>query len=209
MTSELVTPSDDVALPVKDRRPLAIALAVIAAACLAYAALTKAWLANTKSPVAQIGFGLTGELECVGGGDGATCTAMSNGDFVEKWKQFDTSNEHVSSAFAPAGWITLAALILAALGLLGAAALAIARKRPQLPMSPSTVALLGLMASLISGCVFVATKPGPPGFVGVGASFWVFGIGAVLGIAGAQLLARVNRPADPDLMADAMNPDQF
>jgi hypothetical protein len=57
--------------------------------------------------------------------------------------------------------------------------------------------------------VFVATKPGEAGFVGVGQSFWVFGAGAVLGIAGAQMLAKVNRPSDPDLMSDAMNPDEF
>jgi hypothetical protein len=37
----------------------------------------------------------------------------------------------------------------------------------------------------------------------------VFGAGAVLGIAGAQILAKVNRPVDPDLMHDAMNPDEF
>jgi hypothetical protein len=31
----------------------------------------------------------------------------------------------------------------------------------------------------------------------------------VLGIAAAQLLAKVNRPLDPDLMQDAMNADEF
>jgi hypothetical protein len=65
------------------------------------------------------------------------------------------------------------------------------------------------MLALISACVFVATKPGGNGALGVGVGFWVFGGGAVLGIASAQLLARVIRPADPDLMADAMDPDQF
>jgi hypothetical protein len=31
----------------------------------------------------------------------------------------------------------------------------------------------------------------------------------VAGIAGAQLLAKQIRPADPDLLQDAMNPDRF
>jgi hypothetical protein len=55
----------------------------------------------------------------------------------------------------------------------------------------------------------VATKPGEAGSVGVAWSFWAFGLGAVTGLAGAQLLARQLRPADPDLLSDAMNPDQF
>ena len=45
--------------------------------------------------------------------------------------------------------------------------------------------------------------------VGVGISFWIFGIGAVIGIFVSTVLAKVNRPEDPDLMDDAMNPDQF
>ena len=39
--------------------------------------------------------------------------------------------------------------------------------------------------------------------------FWAFGIGAVMGIAAAQMLAKINRPIDPDLLADAMNPEQY
>ncbi|MGH9883906.1 MAG: hypothetical protein ACREBE_00135, partial [bacterium] len=66
-----------------------------------------------------------------------------------------------------------------------------------------------IMIGLISGCVFVATKPGDVGTVGVAWSFWAFGIGSVAGIAGAQLLAKQIRPADPDLLQDAMNPDRF
>jgi hypothetical protein len=57
--------------------------------------------------------------------------------------------------------------------------------------------------------VFVATKPGPAGFVGVGIAFWIFGIGAVLGLGGSIMLARVNRPVDPDLMDGAIDPDKF
>ena len=64
-----------------------------------------------------------------------------------------------------------------------------------MPMAPTTLALLAIMAALVTGCVFVATKPGPGGFVGVGIAFWIFGAGAVMGIAGAQLLAKGEPPA--------------
>jgi hypothetical protein len=50
--------------------------------------------------------------------------------------------------------------------------------------------------------VFVATKPGPNGMVGVGLSFWIFGVGCVMGIAGAQMMAKVNRPPDPEWTVD-------
>jgi hypothetical protein len=92
--------------------------------------------------------------------------------------------------------------VFAALGLLVAAGLAYARKTPDLRIAPTTIALLGGMLALISGCVFVATKPGPAGMVGVGSSFWLFGVGCVVGIVSAQLLARVNRPPDTEWTAE-------
>jgi hypothetical protein len=193
---------DDDAPLAKDRRMLAIALAVVAAACMVYAATTKHWLIKGD----LIGFGLTENRMCM---NDEHCTMMSNGEFVDEWQRHRGNEEYVSSAFTPMGWATLVELFVAAAGLLGAAGLAIARKKPQLPITPSTVALLAMMLALVTGCVFVATKPGEAGFVGVGASFWVFGVGAVFGIAGAQMLAKINRPVDPDLMADAMDPDQF
>jgi hypothetical protein len=50
--------------------------------------------------------------------------------------------------------------------------------------------------------VFVATKPGPTGMVGVGMSFWIFGAGCVMGIAGAQMMAKLNRPLEPEWTVD-------
>ena len=111
--------------------------------------------------------------------------------------------------FPIAGVVTFIVLLVAAAGLVVASGVAVAGRRPDLPVSPTTFALLGIMVGLISGCVFVATKPGEVGAVGVSWSFWAFGIGSVAGIAGAQLLARQIRPSDPDLLHDAMNPDQF
>jgi hypothetical protein len=70
------------------------------------------------------------------------------------------------------------------------------------PIAPTTIALLGVMIGLITGCVFIATKPGPTGMVGVGLSFWIFGVGCVMGIAAAQMMAKVNRPPDPEWTVD-------
>ena len=77
---------------------------------------------------------------------------------------------------------------------------------------PTTVALLGIMVCADHRVHLRRDrKPGPNRAFASGSrsSFWVFGAGAVMGIAGAQMLARVNRPPDLDLMEDAMNPDQF
>lgn len=186
-------------------RVLAIGLALAAAACLIYGAFSRQWLVN-GSRFEQYGFGLRSNYTC----DADTCDEDSNSNYVDRMREFSTvSARNASSAFAPMGWATFIESLIAAAGLIAAAAVAAARRRPDLPMQPTTIALLAIIFGLITGCIFVATKPGAAGFVGAGISFWIFGAGAVLGIAGAQLLAKVNRPLDPDLMADTMNPDQF
>ena len=192
--------------PAKELRLLAIALAVVAIACLGFGSFTRSWLRNSTD-YESIGFGLRSNFDCEGLGETKQCVEMSNGALVDRLREAGSSQQ--SAAFAPLGWVTLVLCALAALGLAGAVGIALARKQPSLPMSPSTLALLATFLALITGCVFVATKPGPAGYVGVGASFWIFGGGAVLGIAASQMLAKVNRPVDPDLLHDAMNPDEF
>lgn len=188
--------------PKKDIRMLAIGLAVGAAALLGFAAFSRMWIGRPEG----IGFGPMGCTQCgLINGD----ASMSNGAFIEMLRSSGMDEKYTSGTFAPMGWITFGLCLIAALGLLGGAALAFLRKRPELPMAPTSAALLGLMGALITGCVFVATKPGGPGFVGVQMGFWAFGIGAVMGIAAAQMLAKVNRPVDPDLLDDAMNPEQY
>jgi hypothetical protein len=191
-------------------RSLAILLSLAAAAALVYAALTRQWLVN-GNVYEQYGFGLRSSFACGQSfGEAHECDELSNSAYVAHEREVSaTSARNTSGAFAPMGWATFVECLLAALGLAAAAGLALARKRPDLPMAPTTLALLAIMAALITGCVFVATKQGAPGFVGVGVSFWIFGAGSVLGIAGAQMLAKVNRPVDPDLMEDAMNPEHF
>ena len=195
--------------PKRPNRVLAVALAVVAGAGLVFAAVTDKWLTNGND-YEQISFGLRSMSQCGHVLGETPCDVRSNSAFVQQLREFGESAAiNTSSAFAPMGWITLVAALLAAFGLFGAAAIALTGKKPDLPMTPSTIALLGIIVGIITGCVFIATKPGPTGFVGAGLSFWVFGGGCVLGIAAAQMLAKVNRPLDPDLMHDAMNADEF
>ncbi len=187
--------------PKKDTRMLGIGLAVVAAVLLAFAGFSRMWVGRPDG----IGFGPMGCTQCnlTGSGD------LSNAAFMEMLRGTGIDEKLTSGTFAPMGWATFVLCLIAALGLLAAAALAFKRKRPDLPMAPTTAALLAIMIALITGCVFIATKPGGPGFVGVAMGFWAFGIGAVMGIAAAQMLAKINRPIDPDLLDGAMDPDRY
>jgi hypothetical protein len=186
----------------KDLRPLASGLCAVAAACALYGAFTKSWLVNA-SRYTELGFGLRSNYECASSysyeGAEQACTSYSNAAFIDKWRDMGSDAARLtSSAFVPMGWTTFVVALLAAFGLAAAAAYGVAKRSPNWPIAPTTIALLGVMIGLITGCIFVATKPGPGGMVGVGLSFWIFGIGCVMGIAGAQMMARVNRPRDEE-----------
>jgi hypothetical protein len=183
-------------------RALGIVLALVAAGLLVAACFSHRWLANRH--YGDFGYSPLAFQEC-----GASCETVSNFQVAEIASDSPFEESRVSFAFPVAGLVTFIVLLIAAAGLVLAAGIAAANGRPSLPMSPTTFALLGIMIGLLSGCVFVATKPGGVGAVGVAWSFWAFGLGSVAGIAGAQLLAKQIRPADPDLLDDAMNPDQF
>jgi hypothetical protein len=197
-----VDPDDTAATVREPSRALGIVVAVLAAGCLIAACLSHRWLANRH--LGDFGYSPLSFQQC-----GATCETISNFQVADIAGDSPFPEQRVSAVFPIAGLVSFIVLLVAAVGLLVAAVLAAAGKRPELPISPTTFAMLGIMIGLISGCVFVATKPGGVGAVGVAWSFWAFGLGAVAGIAGAQRLARQIRPADPDLLHDAMNPEQF
>jgi hypothetical protein len=56
---------------------------------------------------------------------------------------------------------------------------------------------------MVTGCVFVATKPDAIEGVGVGWTFGVFGVGLVLGLAAVFPLNRQIRPIDEELGASS------
>ena len=139
------------------------------------------------------------------------CAEISTSEFNELVGEIDPNNrdKYTSGAFSPAGRIAFVACLLSALALIGTAALALARKRKELAISPASVALLGIVGAMAAGCVFVATKPGPAGMLGVDLGFWAFGGGTVIGMLAAQILAKEIRPVDPDLLDGAMTPEDF
>jgi len=114
--------TDDMMPLKKDNRPLAIALAVAAAACLLFACFTQKWLVNTQL---EIGFGLRSNEVC-GGPD--SCQSRSNSSLVSELQEAEGNSDNASGAFAPMGWVTFGVLIAAALGLLAAAA-SLSRRR--------------------------------------------------------------------------------
>ncbi len=183
-------------------RALGVLLALVAAGCLIAACVSHRWLANRH--LGDFGYSPLSFQQC-----GATCETISNFQVAEIAGDSPFDEQRVSPAFPIAGLVTFVVLLVAAAGLVLAAGIAAAGRRPDLPVSPTTFALLGIMIGLVTGCVFIATKPGGVGAVGVAWGFWAFGIGSVAGIAAAQLLARQIRPADPDLLHDALNADAF
>src|SRR5262245_57256235 len=61
-------------------------------------------------------------------------------------------DRYTSGAFALAGRIAFVACLVAAAGLVAAAAMALARNQKELPVSPASVALLGILGGLLAGC---------------------------------------------------------
>jgi hypothetical protein len=195
--------SDDIApTPRPPPRALGIGLAIVAASCLLVACFSHRWLANKYR--GDLGYSPLSYCQC-----NASCATWSNFQMFEIASHSDGAGDRMARVFPIAGAILFAALLAACAGLVIAAAIATANRHPELPVSPTTIALLGLMIGLLSGCVFVAAKPGALGALALSWSFWLFGFGVVTGIAATHLLARQIRPADPDLLHDAMNLDQF
>jgi hypothetical protein len=182
-------------------RSLALGLTVAAAVLLVGAALTRQWLVNGGRG-AELGVGLrsvhlcadAGRIARTGFAGETACIDKTNAAFVTMVRELNPyAKEMPSSVFVPMGWVTFVLVLLAAAGLLGAAALTGFKKKNPIPIAPTTVALMSMMLALITAFLFIATKPGAGASMGIGLSFWAFGIGAMLGIAGAQMLVKLNR----------------
>jgi hypothetical protein len=189
---------------------MAILLAIIAAAGLAVAAFAPKWLADSMDR--DSGFGLLEYTEC-----GDPCVTVTNFELIDtinaeidrviEMNKTRDPREQLSvptrpwSGFAYVGWMAWLSCLLAAGGLLVAAALAIARKRIEWPVMPTTVVVLALIIGMVSGCVFVATKPAAIELMGVGWTFGAFGGALVFGIAAVFPLNRQIRPIDEELGA--------
>jgi len=200
------------AVPAPSNRTVTLAVCVAAALALLVAAFAHHWLANPNAHA--IGVGLLSVEICDPVSE--RCESKSNSDLIEEASRLAPVDQRWigQAPDAPSGWfprfgvVTFGLGLLAAAALLGAAAIALGNKRPEWPITPPTVALVALILAIPAACLFAATKPDGVQ-IGVGWSFWLFGAGDVLGLLGALLVSRQLRPFDPDLLADAMNPDDF
>ncbi|HUQ02552.1 MAG TPA: hypothetical protein VM261_08665 [Kofleriaceae bacterium] len=101
-----------------------------------------------------------------------------------------SDKDKILGTYAYAGIATLFFAVVAA-GALGAAGgLAFKDKFIRTPVALTTVALLALCLSLICGCVFLGAMPKFWFGGGVSWPFFLYGVGNVTGLAGAQMLAK-------------------
>jgi hypothetical protein len=209
-------------------RLLAIVFGLVAVVGLGFATVSKQWLYNPRTVdyAQEVSFGPRGNVICEVDGE---CRALSNSELIDEWDAevakwreraaHDPSEAmqkaaeqafrlfRTTSSFPIFGWIALVGCAIGSLSLAVALALVLAKKRPHLPIMPTTTALLGIIVALFTGCIFVATKPGPAGFVGVSSGFIAFGAGIIAGIASALMLNKLLRPRDEH--AAYWEPDNF
>ncbi|MBK9037533.1 MAG: hypothetical protein IPL61_40860 [Myxococcales bacterium] len=113
------------------------------------------------------------------------------------------------TSFAYFGLITLAVCLLAAGAMAAAGILGLTGRFIRAPIAITTVGLLTACLGLITGCIFVAVKPGDDGpwrTLGVSWPFFVFGTAVVAGVAGCQMLAKAFGPPEYDPYADPTMP---
>jgi hypothetical protein len=172
-----------------------VALCLVAATLLAASGLSQRWLANGAG-ADSIRYGIIRYTECVEG----RCVT-SNNDVTPEALRKRHPPEELHPAFALAGWTTAGASALAIAGLFVCAVIGLFRRRVALPIAPSSLALFGLLIAMIGGALFIATKPGGIGRVGIDWSFIVFSVAIVIGMGAAQRISKEIRPIDPELEA--------
>jgi hypothetical protein len=171
-----------------------IALIVTAVACLAIAVtlFTKHWLAPAD-PL-EGGMGLRSYSICFQG----ECEEGTNKALIAEFNRRSGKSDQKSPIFWVMGYAVIIVGIFS-IGLLAAGAALVAKGKFFLgSVAPASLALLSLFLGLILACIFVATNPtkGSAMQLGVGWSFWLYGVGTVTGIVGAQMLNKF-KPA-PD-----------
>lgn len=193
----------------KPNKYIAILLAFAAAAGLVVAAFGPRWLTDPDHSGA--GFGLKSFEACIGA-DCETGSVFKLLDEIDKKiERVEAENKELPPAqqmavpkkpwhgFAVVGMITFVMCLVAAGGLVVGAILALGGKRPEVPVMPTTLAVMGLFLAIVNGCLFVATKPAAIDSMEVGWSFLTFGGAVVLGLAAVFPLNKQIRPIDHEL----------
>lgn len=170
------TDGDDL---VRKRKATARVVCIVAAVLVLIPCLGLKWI---KSPKGSAGISLLfiGDAE----------RSYSNLDFVDEINDGASDEKKILGTYAYAGIATLFFAIVAAAALVGAGALAFKDRFVRTPIPLTTVALLALSLSLITGCIFLGAVPQGVMHGGVSWPFFLYGTGIVAGIAGAQMLSK-------------------
>ena len=194
------------------RRVVAISLSFLAAAALIVAAFAQRWLVDPDHPE-TLSLGLRTAEICEEG----ACVALSTSEVIDyvnaKIDKVVAYNKTVPPSsqvavprrpwdgFPVVGWIAFVASLIAAAGLFVGAVLALAGKRYELPIMPTTFAVLGIAIAIVNVALYMAMHPSVLITMTIGWSFPVYGFGAIAGLGAAFPLNRQIRPIDPELGA--------
>jgi len=194
------------------RRLIAILLAFLAAGALVVAAFAQRWLVDPDHPE-TLSLGLRNAEICEEG----TCLALSGFDVIDylnaKIDKVVAYNKTVPPSnqvavprrpwdgFPVVGWIAFVASLIAAGGLFIGGVLAIAGKRYELPVMPTTFVVIGIAVAIVNVALYMAMHPAVYPTMTIGWAFAVYGFGAIAGLGAAFPLNRQIRPIDPELGA--------
>jgi hypothetical protein len=115
--------------------------------------------------------------------------SVSNLNAVDQINEYASDKNKIIGTYAYAGIATLFFAVIAAGALAWAGVLAFKDKFIRTPIPLTTVALLALCISLICGCVFLGAMPNLVSG-GVSWPFFLYGVGVVTGLYGAQALGK-------------------
>jgi hypothetical protein len=184
------------------RKSTARILCLIAAAMVILPCIGLHWL-RAPARFGDAGMSLLSIDMCVEGfGDEPACQSMSNFTVAKMMRKAGEGK----GAFAYAGIATIVLSVISGLALLAAGGLAFKDRFIRKPIALTTVALIGLCFALVAACVFIGAKP--PGLpFAISWPFFLYALGVVLGIAGAQMLSKAYSESAVDPYWDGIAPE--
>jgi hypothetical protein len=108
-----------------------------------------------------------------------------------------TAGFAAKSVFDDAETVKWVAAIVALAGLLLGVAILVTGRIVRYALAPTTIALLGAVAAMVAGCIFVATRP-EMGMARIGLGFWAYAVGILATGFAAVMLSRQLHLIEPE-----------
>ena len=183
------------------RKSTARVLCLVAAAMVILPCIGLQWLRAPKR-YGDMGMSLTSIEACGESFDGEQeCKSMSNFEVARMMRKAKEGQ----GAFAYAGLATLILSVVGGLSLAAAGGLAFKDRFIRKPVALTTIGLITLCLALVTACVFVGAKP--PGPLSISWPFFIYAVGVVLAIAGAQMLSKAFNESAVDPYWDGIAPE--